>query len=368
MPYGRLAAVSCPSPDRCFAVGVIDGVTHQTKVTERWNGTAWSIVPSPNPPGAINSQLTAVHCGSSASCVAVGQYSTATATKTLIQRWNGKKWSTVPSPNPVGVAVSSLAAVRCPSAANCFAVGSYFLSLPDSSAEQTLVERWDGTSWSIVASPNKPNANDSSLAGVACPTATTCFAVGQYSTNLVTRTLVERWDGSAWSIVGSPNPGNVGMSSLAAVDCPDARTCIAVGSGRGTLVERWNGSGWSMMTSPNPERDGRGPHGCVVPRRDALLHGGGLLQGHEGAAVGGALERIGLVRREHSDAGGRDPHQLQRHLLRRDDELLRGRRVPPRPEPATLDRTALVAAARVHGRVSYVFAIHASASGFLPSR
>ena len=224
-----------------------------TKITERWDGTSWRVVRSPDPAGSTDARFASVHCRSSTSCVAVGQYTTASyTTKTLAERWNGTTWSIVPSPNPVAIAVSGLVSVQCVSATFCIAVGSYYVSSPDSSSEKTLVEQWDGTSWRIVTSPNQPAAIDSGLAGVWCTTAAECFAVGHYTTETVTRTLVERWDGSKWSIVASPNRAGVAQNELSAVVCRAASSCFAVGSGGGTLVERWNGSSWSMVTSPNP--------------------------------------------------------------------------------------------------------------------
>ena len=219
---------------------------------ERWDGAHWTSLTAPTPPGALDYQLTSVHCLSAASCVAVGDYETSTATKTLVERWNGVRWSIQASPNPVAIAVSALASVRCVSSSLCFAVGSAFVGTTDSSAEHTLVERWNGSSWSIVTSPNQPSANDSGLTGVTCTSTTSCFAVGHYDTDLVTRTLVERWNGTSWSIVASPNPSGIAQSELLGIACPTATSCFAVGSGHGTLVEHWNGTTWALMTSPSP--------------------------------------------------------------------------------------------------------------------
>ncbi|HTK15033.1 MAG TPA: hypothetical protein VL769_01470 [Acidimicrobiia bacterium] len=170
----------------------------------------------------------------------------------MVERWNGTRWSIGATPNPVGIAVSGLAGVHCPNATFCVAVGSYFMNSPDSSLERTLVEQWNGTSWRIVASPNRPGVTDNGLTGVSCVSATDCTAVGHYRNDLGTRTLVERWNGTKWSIVASPNPGGVAQSELTGVTCRSATSCFAVGSGHGTLVERWNGTSWSLMTTPNP--------------------------------------------------------------------------------------------------------------------
>ena len=248
---GSLADVSCVSPTSCFAVGAQHFSTTQITLVERWDGTKWSIVSSPNPAGARSSQLTAVHCVTSTTCFAVGQYSTWSADTTLVERWDGTKWSIVSSPNPAGAAAAGLSDVQCTSATRCVAVGSFFVSSETATIEQTLVELWNGSSWSIVASPNVSPTFDSSLTGVSCTGSSNCFAVGQYATDLVVQTLIEHWDGRAWSLVASPN-SSVTDSELSAISCPSATSCFAVGFGRRTLVEHWNGLRWSIQAIPTP--------------------------------------------------------------------------------------------------------------------
>ncbi len=61
-------------------------------------------------------------------------------------------------------------------------------------------------SWGVVASPNV-GTNFNQLHGVAAVTASDVWAVGyQYNSNDIASTLVEHWDGSGWSVVASPNP------------------------------------------------------------------------------------------------------------------------------------------------------------------
>ena len=84
-----LNVVSCTSPDSCMAVGFgANGSTDDT-LTEAWNGSSWSITPSP---GA--GYLNAVSCTSASMCVAVGW-----STGTLVESWNGSAWVIIPSPN-----------------------------------------------------------------------------------------------------------------------------------------------------------------------------------------------------------------------------------------------------------------------------
>jgi hypothetical protein len=251
--YGHVAAVSCPSTTACVAVGTLDLAHSVSRLAERWDGSKWLALATPNPAGAISSELTGVACTSPTSCLAVGQYNTfATVTKTLAMRWNGTRWSILSSPNASGSAVSVLAGIACASATSCFAVGGFFVNTQDTSNELTLVEQWNGTTWSIVTSPDQPLAVDSALTSVSCPSAGSCFAVGSYDTQLVTSTLTERWDGSTWSIVPSANPSGSPDSELSGVTCTSPSSCFAVGLGHGTLIERWNGTIWGIVKSANP--------------------------------------------------------------------------------------------------------------------
>jgi hypothetical protein len=89
---------------------------------------------------------------------------------------------TTPAPPFVGI---SLLSVSCPSDSDCVAVGVY-------SSGGTVVERWNGSNWALVASPDRSNTV-SALLGVSCTSATNCLAVGNAETNLYRFSLVERF-------------------------------------------------------------------------------------------------------------------------------------------------------------------------------
>ncbi len=241
-----LSAVACPSPTRCIAVGT-DG-TAQTEI-ESWNGDSWSLVPSPND-GTGGNDLNAISCTSSNSCVAVGYYADQSthSAQTLIDSWNGTSWSVVPSPDD-GSGFNALWGVSCTSATRCEAVGLY--------AGGTLIESLTGTTWSIVSSPNALGAEDE-LVSVTCTNASSCVAAGDYFNGSdIDQTLIESWNGTAWSVVPSPSE-QASNNSLSSVSCATATNCEAVGYyengavAQQTLVENWNGSAWSLVLSPNP--------------------------------------------------------------------------------------------------------------------
>jgi hypothetical protein len=212
----------------------------------------WSVTTSPDQGGNSNI-LVGVSCVSATSCTAVGSYDNGSVYQTLVESWNGTSWSIVSSPNEGSS--DGLSGVLCTSVTSCTAVGSY----NNGSVDQTLVESWNGTSWSIVSSPNEGSDGDA-LSGVSCVSTSDCTAVGNYNNGSGPLTLVESWNGTAWSIVSSPSPGTNDV--LQDVACMSATFCEAIGdydngsAGQETLIEGWNGSTWSQQASVSPATSG----------------------------------------------------------------------------------------------------------------
>src|SRR5579864_928269 len=233
-------AVTCSSHVSCWAVGIGPSIEH-------WNGSEWTVVPSANLGANQSAALTAVACISDSDCWAAGNLNTGRF-QTLIEHWDGGSWSVTPSPS-VAFQDNILAGIACASSSDCWAVGYY-------ASHQTLVEHWDGTTWTIVPSANVDGASGNLLYGVTCPSSSDCWAVGYYAgTNYGPQTLVEHWDGSSWSIVTSPNLG-LYQNFLNGVACTSSSQCFAVGfyavgNVYRTLIEQWNGSAWSVSDSPN---------------------------------------------------------------------------------------------------------------------
>jgi hypothetical protein len=243
----QLAAVSCTSATACTAVGSYGGLT----VAEAWNGTKWSVEPTANPAGSKSSSLAGVSCTSATACTAVGSYDTGANTEvTLAEAWNGTKWSVEPTANPTRSHRSSLSAVSCTSATACTAVGSYDTS---DGTFATLAEAWNGTKWSVEATPNPQPSKGAhisvlSLSGISCTSAAACTAVGGFDNNVGNEwTLAEAWNGKTWAIEPTPTPSRAQYSDLMGVSCTSGMVCTAVGdyynSGdiEVTLAEAWNG-------------------------------------------------------------------------------------------------------------------------------
>ena len=256
-----LTAASCAHGGICFAVGWQPGGDRRsTPLIERRDGGAWRNVASPVPVAAT---LTGVSCVKSSACFAVGSYALdARDTRTLVERWNGHKWALVKSPNPdtaSGARVNRLLSVSCPISV-CFAVGSV-----GSGAARPLIERWDGSNWTVEPGPTA--AGSSVLEAVSCSSPTKCFAVGRSSSG---HALTERWDGTAWKILATPAAS--GADDLAGVSCFSATACVAVGTStsrgvRHALVLRWNGDSWSRQSIANGAGSALHAVSCTAPTR-----------------------------------------------------------------------------------------------------
>ena len=258
--------VSCAKADStfCMAVGgYYTGTNPSIKHTEvqKWDGTAWKIVKSPNAsgPDVVSNFLSGVSCPTTKFCMASGDYTQTNGLpdQTLIERWNGTAWSIISSPDVSGIS-NDLSAVSCVSVSFCIAAGYTFNS---SFVEQTLIEEWNGTSWSIVSSPDTGASEDNFLWGVSCPATSFCMADGYYDDPSGNQfTLIEKWAGGTWTISTSPNPSpaaSPALDSLWSVSCVSSKFCMAAGDYwntadvKQTLIERWTGAKWQIVTSPD---------------------------------------------------------------------------------------------------------------------
>jgi hypothetical protein len=230
-----MSSVSCPAAGDCMAVGSSNG----NAVAAEWNGKSWQALTMPEVPGAVNSGLASVSCSGAADCIAVGSYASSSSGNprvTLAEAWDGTSWTMLATPavNPAG---SVLSGISCTSAGSCVAVG--LAGNPFVGPDSVLAEGWDGHSWTVLPAAVPPGATRSSLSGVSCA-GSSCMAVGDFTVpHTETPSLAESWNGTTWKITKTPRP-----FAASAVSCPAAASCAAIG---GTLAGQWNGSTWRTM-------------------------------------------------------------------------------------------------------------------------
>jgi hypothetical protein len=254
---GQLEGVSCTSPSICTAVGYT--LQSGQTLVERWEGRSWSRQPSPNPLPGDKGTLSGVSCPATRSCVAVG--SDSSANRTLIEHWAGRTWSIVETGTD-----GSLVGVSCPSSRMCMAVGSDAEYSFCCVTTTPIAMRWSGGQWLVSRLATRAAWVNASLGGVSCRSATTCVAVGSYEVGAACRfggscarsPLLERWNGSRWSIAPPPRISPAAQAALAAVWCGSDARCTVLGSSsdaRGR-VSAFSATGaasrWSLATIPMP--------------------------------------------------------------------------------------------------------------------
>jgi hypothetical protein len=249
---GTLNAVACASAADCWAVGILDST--EQGVTENWNGSAWKVVASADPAGAKSVVLDGVACASAADCWAVGSYTNSNL-KDLpyAERWNGTAWSGVTVPNPADAPLGAwLDAVSCPSATQCFAIGNYDRAVGHVGYPDDLVESWNGSSWKVVPDPVLPNSTTYTLQALSCPGTSDCWATGSWLNQPSAQEpplrggyLGYHWNGTKWTAVAIENDTYANAGDLNTISCPVAQLCLGIGSKGHHYTEQWNGSSWT---------------------------------------------------------------------------------------------------------------------------
>lgn len=258
------SSVAAGSATDAWAVGASDALSASSQpLAEHWNGHAWSTVAVPMPAGATGAQLDGVDEPSSGDVWAVGNMTTsAGAERTLIEHFDGTAWAVVPSPDPrTGPGASDeLKGIGGTSAGDLWAVGEYS---DGQNFNAMLFAHWNGTKWSFV---KEPAALHNSAFGnaVTVLSPTDAWAVGE--NGLQTATLSAHWNGTAWSFVRTPFPqdGNDPQNFLTGVTATGPGDVWASGY-EGNVnqqnfslpyVLHWDGTAWSLTETPNAGSEG----------------------------------------------------------------------------------------------------------------
>ena len=232
---GQLLGVDCVSPAGCVALGQYRTANGDWfAFAEHWNGSVWKSRIIPQPGSAIDGVLAAISCPRPAYCIAVGGYHTSpTSRVAMAYRWDGAKWTEQEGVAPARSSVSFLDGVSCAAVRQCVAVGGYVNS---SGRGLTLSARLASGGWRVVASPSAQGADSNMLEGVTCRGTKDCLAVGGAYRFGDRRPLAAHWDGKKWSPETPPAPAGSDGSvyvHLAAASCPSAGLCFGVGAAYG---------------------------------------------------------------------------------------------------------------------------------------
>lgn len=237
----------------CLAVGeYFTNPNFPKQLVARGDDNGFSPTAFSNPKGATWSVLDDVSCATPTFCLLVGTAGTTKRTsKGLVHvshatayRWNGNRLLRLSGPAPARARDAELGGVSCASATSCMAVGDY------TSARGRLIPYsalLTGRTWRVQLAKTIGRGN-TLFQGVSCPAAGKCVAVGDATSGKSTSAFAERYAGGRWKwqrIVGERQSAFIGVS------CPTVSYCVAAGShGTRALIEAWNGVRWAVQAVP----------------------------------------------------------------------------------------------------------------------
>jgi hypothetical protein len=202
-----LASVSAAAADDVWAVGtyypIASGGNVLAAMGEHFDGTRWTEYPLPNV-GINENALFSVSMVPSGAAWAVGYYIDADyQQRTLTEHYDGTKWSVVPSADP-GAKQNILYGVVALADDNVWAVGG---TEDEDRVWHTLSEHWDGSNWTVVPTQD-PGATGNLFYAVTVSNGA-IVATGQIAgTGFPGQALVEEFDGQTWEVAPSPvDPG-----------------------------------------------------------------------------------------------------------------------------------------------------------------
>ena len=259
---GVLNAISVRAHDDIWAVGYSNGEVNSRTLTMHFDGSAWTVVPSPNLPDG--NRLADVVALSPTNAWAVGWTSNPSSLddRSFSMHWNGTSWSIIDTPQPGGSSVDHLLAVDAAAPNDVWAAGLYWDAQTHA---HSVILHWDGKVWrraplgapslSVVA-PRRQCDSRTGLAGITVVSASDVWAVGDATTC--------HYKGSVWTEVPSPQPrGEFSEFSypLEGVSAAAPNDVWAVGArvvetyygvDWGALAEHWDGTRWTLNPTQFP--------------------------------------------------------------------------------------------------------------------
>ncbi len=205
----------------------------------RWNGSTWSALGSGVKQNANQGSVNALAIYG-ADLVVGGYFNTAggTAARNLA-RWDGNAWS------PLGLGMDGGVSALAVRGTALYAGGSFTVvtNAGPTPVRVNQIAKWDGTAWSPLGSGLNGGVSALVVSGADL------YAGGgfTYATNAgstsVSVNRIAKWDGSAWSALG------LGMDSGVRALAVSGTDLYAGGdfTGPANKVAKWDGSAWSAL-------------------------------------------------------------------------------------------------------------------------
>jgi hypothetical protein len=257
-PSAEFLGVAAAASNDVWAVGIKTGPDNPDfgeQLIENWNGTAWSVVTGPEMEGAELTSVAAISANN------VWAFGGGGGSDPLVEHFNGTTWSIVPNTGALATA-TGISAVSVDSANDIWAVGG--------NGKAEVLFEFNGTTWSQVAVVPDINGYQMGVNSITAISPTDVWIAGSgffedirrgNKTEDFSHQAVAQWNGTSLNVVTTPtpDPGELVSTSFTGIAAVSANDIVAVGTISGstsneaaTLIEKWNGTSWSIVSSPSP--------------------------------------------------------------------------------------------------------------------
>ena len=234
---------------------------------EHWNGVGWSVAATP-PIGGLLFSVSCPAANDCWAVGGSLDPVSGDVVGSLAFHWDGSSWTMATIPAS-GQSDDQLSSVSCTNATDCWAVGTASANPFDSDVLPNLLYKsqgavpwmlhWDGSTWSGSTHADPQSPTGAALTGLTCVASTDCWAVGSTmnAAGHFTEPLAEHWTGATWSVAPTTidQLWHVGQRHLSVGQRLLGGRRVLCGQQKGgdpqSLIERWDGSGWSVDESPD---------------------------------------------------------------------------------------------------------------------
>ncbi len=182
-----------------------------------------------------------------------------------IAKWDGTNWSALGSNGAGDGAIHNQIVALAVSGTDLY-VGGYFTNVNNNGTilpTADYIAKWNGSDWSALGNNGAGNGALNSAVSVIAVNGTDVYAGGAFTNaaNIPAADYIAKWNGAAWSALGSNGAGNGSISSGSVRALAMSGSNMYVGgaftnvNNNGTIlnaadyVAKWDGSSWSALGS-----------------------------------------------------------------------------------------------------------------------
>lgn len=217
----------------------------------KWNGTTWSALGTGLSDGASgNGYVLALAVAGNGDVYAGGEFTLAGGVAVnYVARWNGTAWSALGTGLTGGTNGRSVSSLAVAGNGDVYAGGGFTQA---GGVAANKVARWNGTAWSSLGTGAANGMNDHVLT-LAVAGNGDVYAGGSFTlAGGTAANSLAKWNGTTWSPLGTgtANGTNDYVSDLAVASNGDVYaggSFTQVGGVAASRVARWNGTAWSPL-------------------------------------------------------------------------------------------------------------------------